>query len=74
MGEAFDWVARILAVALVMFLPGLGGDWLDKRLGTRFLVLVGFAFGLTVGVAYLIWITQTLNRRKGNNSKTGSSR
>ena len=74
MGEAFDWVARIMAVALVMFLPGLGGEWLDNRLGTNFLVLIGFAFGLTVGVAYLIWITQTLNRRKDDNSKTGSTR
>ncbi|MFV1965276.1 MAG: hypothetical protein ACC628_07610 [Pirellulaceae bacterium] len=74
MAEALDWVSRIMAVTLVMLLPGLGGHWVDKRLGTEFLVLVGFALGLTVGVAYLIWMTQTLNgRRKGDGSKTGPS-
>lgn len=74
MAEAFDWVARIMAVSLVMFLPGLGGQWIDKRLGTNFLVLIGFAFGLTAGVTYLIWMTQNLNRRRnGDDSSTGAS-
>ena len=74
MAEAFDWVARIMAVTLVMLLPGLGGQWIDKRLGTNFLVLVGFAFGLTVGVAYLIWLTQAVQQRdKDDGPKADSS-
>jgi hypothetical protein len=58
MAAAMQWVARIFASALMMFLPGLGGQWLDRRWGTRFLGLVGFAIGLVGGVAYLIAATR----------------
>jgi hypothetical protein len=75
MAEASDWLGRIFAVTLVMILPGLGGQWVDKRLGTSFFVLVGFAFGLTIGVVYLIRITRAANpRRHDDDSETGSSR
>jgi hypothetical protein len=67
MAEALDWVGRVMAVGLVMLLPGLGGQWLDQWLGSSVLVLIGFAVGLTAGVAYLIWMTQTLNRRDTEN-------
>ncbi|MGH7136162.1 MAG: AtpZ/AtpI family protein [Pirellulales bacterium] len=52
------WVSRILAVAAVMVLPGLAGQWLDKRWGTGFLGLVGFALGLVSGIAYLLTMTK----------------
>ena len=56
-GLAFEWVSRILAVSAEMVLPGLAGQWLDKRLGTSFLVLVGFGIGITVGIWHLLIMT-----------------
>jgi len=57
-GVAMQWVARITAAALMMVLPGLGAQWLDGKLGTRFLTLPGFVCGLVVGVWYLLAITK----------------
>lgn len=56
--EAMTWVSRVLAVAAMMVLPGLGGQWLDKRWGTGFLGAVGFIFGLVSGMAYLLAMTK----------------
>lgn len=68
-----EWVSRIFAVAVVMVLPGLAGQWLDKRLGTGFLALVGFAIGLTSGIAYLVKITSVgVGKKKNNGSKKAS--
>jgi hypothetical protein len=69
MAAAMHWVARIFAAALMMFLPGLGGQWLDQHWGTRFLGLVGFAVGLVGGVAYLIAAT----RQAGAAPRSGKS-
>lgn len=60
-GEAFAWASRILAIGLAMFLPGVGGTWLDARLGTRFLGPVGLIFGFT---AALFWLVQIGNSVK----------
>ena len=57
------WVARITAVGLMMVLPGLGGLWLDKHLGTSFLGLVGLTLGVVGGIAYLISITRLPPKR-----------
>jgi hypothetical protein len=43
-----------MAVALVMVLPGLGGLWLDRQYGTKFLALLGFALGVTLGIWTLL--------------------
>jgi hypothetical protein len=64
MAEALDWVARIMAVALEMVLPGLAGEWLDRRFGTEFLVVIGFAVGLIGGVAHLLTMTHAWSRRR----------
>jgi hypothetical protein len=69
MAAAMHWVARIFAAALMMFLPGLGGQWLDHQWGTRFLGLVGFAVGLVGGLAYLIAAT----RQTGAVPRSGKS-
>jgi hypothetical protein len=61
----FDWASRITAVSLEMVLPGIGGQWLDKRYGTSFLALVGFAFGLTLGITHLLAMTRSENRSDG---------
>ena len=62
---AMEWVAKITTVALEMVLPGIGGTWLDKRFGTSFLALLGFAFGLTAGIWHLLLMTKTATKRKG---------
>jgi hypothetical protein len=58
MGLAFEWVARIFAVVIEMVLPGLLGQYLDGRLGTRFLVLIGFGCGLSLALWHLIMMTK----------------
>jgi hypothetical protein len=57
MAAAMDWVSRIITVALEMVVPGLAGGWLDKRWGTSFLALVGFAIGVSMGIWHLIVMT-----------------
>jgi hypothetical protein len=52
-GEALSWAARIMAVGLVMFLPGVAGGWLDERLGTRVIGPAGLALGFALGIAWL---------------------
>jgi hypothetical protein len=65
------WVSRILAVTAVMVLPGLAGQWLDKRLATGFLGFVGFAFGLVSGMAYLLIMTKL--PRAGSGGQSGGN-
>ena len=57
MAIAIEWVGRITTVALEMILPGILGGWLDDRWGTKFLALLGFAIGLPLGMAHLLWMT-----------------
>jgi hypothetical protein len=57
LAAAMEWVSRIITVALEMVLPGLAGGWLDKRWGTSFLALVGFALGVSMGIYHLIVMT-----------------
>ncbi|HEX3727171.1 MAG TPA: hypothetical protein VHV08_13050, partial [Pirellulales bacterium] len=57
-GLAFEWVGRIFAVVVEMVGPGLLGQYLDWRMGTRFLVLVGFGGGLTLAIWHLIAMTK----------------
>lgn len=54
MSLAIEWVARITAVALVMVVPGVAGGWLDGKLGTEYLALVGFGVGFCVGFVALL--------------------
>lgn len=70
---AMEWVAKITLVAFEFFLPGLFGQWLDQRLGTQFLSLAGFAFGLAFGLWHLLQMTRDdphdrsqANRNKNN--------
>jgi hypothetical protein len=63
MAVAMEWVSRILAVVVLMVGPGLLGGWLDRRWGTGFLTLLGFALGLTGGTAYLLIITKAKTTR-----------
>lgn len=71
-GVAMEWVSRIMAIAMEMVLPGLGGQWLDQRLGTSFLVLVGFGFGLTAGIWHLLLLAKQSNQRKKSEPSTNA--
>lgn len=68
-GLAFEWVSRILAVAAEMVLPGLAGQWLDRRWGTNFLVLIGFALGISLGIWHLLMMTSAGARKPTDSSK-----
>jgi hypothetical protein len=57
MVEAMEWVSKITTVALEMVLPGLAGTWLDRRWGTNYLAIVGFALGLGLGLWHLLVLT-----------------
>ena len=66
-GAAFGWAARIMAVGLTMVLPGIGGRWLDSRLGTGFCEPAGFVLGFTAGLTTLVHLagTSRLPKRLG---------
>ena len=61
-GAAMDWVARIVVAGLIMVLPGLAGEWIDNRIGTGFVALIGFALGIAISLVYLLAITRKANR------------
>lgn len=59
MARGLDMVARVMAAAVMMVLPGIFGQWLDGKLGTSWLVLVGFALGISISIYYLLLITRS---------------
>ncbi len=63
LGVAFAWAGRIMAIGLVMVLPGVGGRWLDDRFETTWWEPAGFAFGFAAGLLSLIRIAGTASRR-----------
>jgi hypothetical protein len=66
--KAYQWATRIMTVSLEMVLPGLAGNWVDGRLGTKILfTLLGFAGGTTAAVMHLIRMTRAdENRNKSD--------
>jgi len=54
-----EWVAKITTVALEMFLPAVGGRYLDQHFRTNYWALVGLALGMTVGMWHLLRMTQS---------------
>ena len=74
MAIAMQWVARVFAATLMMSVPGLAGQWLDRRWGTGVLGLAGFVLGLIGGVAYLIAATRAADAvrlaKKSRDAKT----
>jgi hypothetical protein len=59
-GEALAWASRIIAIGLMMFIPGVAGGWLDARLGTRVVGPAGFVLGFAAALAWLA----SLGRRR----------
>jgi F0F1-type ATP synthase assembly protein I len=57
-----EWVAKITTVALEMFLPAVGGRYLDQRFGTEYWALIGLILGVTVGMWHLLQMTRVKER------------
>ena len=55
---AVDWISRVLAVCVVMVLPGFGGLWLDQKLDTGYWTVLGFVFGFASGFTALILLVK----------------
>jgi len=53
-----EWVSRVLAICLEMLLPGFFGRWLDGKLDTGFLMLVGFGIGISLAIWHLTRLTK----------------
>jgi len=68
MARGMEMVSKVLAASIMMVLPGLGGQWLDRRWHTSWLVLAGFAFGISVSIYYLIVITRVAGSSDKNKS------
>ncbi len=58
MANGMQWVARITTVALEMVVPVVIGMWLDQKLGTRFLGLLGLIVGVPLGIWHLVRMTK----------------
>ena len=81
MAAAMQWVARIMAAALMMVLPGLLGHWLGEQLagrkddgaaGSGWLALAGFTLGIVSAMYYLIaWTRRDELRRKSQKESHG---
>ena len=57
-GEAMVWASRIIAIGIAMFLPAVAGNWLDSRLGTRFLGMAGLVLGFILGLSRLVQLSR----------------
>ena len=68
---AMEWVSRVLAICVVMVLPGLGGGWLDRQLGTGYWTVIGFVFGFASGFTALILLVK---RDGGGSDQSRSER
>lgn len=63
---AYGWVARMMTVVLEMALPGLGGQWLDSKLGTSYWVIVGFVLGFALGIFHLLKMVKQYAPKNSN--------
>lgn len=51
-----------MAIGLMMFLPSVAGNWLDARLGTSFLGLLGLAAGFSAAILTLARLRSSRER------------
>lgn len=66
MGVAMQWVSHITTCCAIMVLPGIGGLWLDRTLGTTGLfVLIGFAVGMPTSLWYLLKLLKAAEESEG---------
>jgi hypothetical protein len=74
MAKAIELISRVLAAAVIIVAPGLLGQYLDKRLGTSYLVLLGFGLGLAVGMTYLLLLARQLDAEQKRAERESLSR
>ena len=65
MAQALVWISRITTVGLEMALPAIAGQWLDSKLQTSFLGVVGLVFGVVAGFWHLMVMTRPPSSRPG---------
>lgn len=58
MSRAIHAVSMITTIALEMVVPVVAGMWLDQRLGTQFLGLVGMFVGVPLGIWHLTKLSE----------------
>jgi hypothetical protein len=63
--SALELTARVGATVVAIVGPGLAGQWLDQKLGTGFLALLGFLIGIPFGIYYLLLMSGTLPPKWG---------
>ena len=51
-------VSRAIVVMVMMLIPGIAGSYLDKWLGTQFLVLIGFVLGIGIAIVGLLYVAK----------------
>lgn len=73
MALAVEWVAKITTVAIEMFLPAVGGKYLDSYLGTNYWVVVGLVVGFVLGMWHLLQMTRYSNRNQPKRRRDKSS-
>ena len=64
--------SRALAVMILMFLPGIIGNYLDRWLGTKFLTMIGFVLGITIAIFGLLYIAKVADLRAKQNRERKS--
>jgi len=58
--DGIEWLSRTITILIVMVGPGLLGRWLDQKLGSNYLAIVGLGVGLTLGTYILILLAKHL--------------
>jgi F0F1-type ATP synthase assembly protein I len=53
--------SRVIAVMVMMMLPGVAGYFLDRWFGTRFLIVIGIILGLIIAIFGLIFVAKQAN-------------
>jgi F0F1-type ATP synthase assembly protein I len=72
MAVAMEWVSRITSVALMMTLPAGAGYWGDQHLGSApWLLVLGAAVGLVMGMMQLLRMTAPARRGASRRSRQG---
>ena len=58
MNASINAFSRVLAVMILMIVPGAVGYFLDKWLGTQFFIVIGFILGMILAIFGLILVAK----------------
>lgn len=61
--RAFALSSQVTTISLEMVIFGLGGVWLDRKLGTSFWGPVGFVAGFGLGLRHLLALVRQSSTR-----------